>query len=70
MGYIEDVQFLLKKRNTSYSDLLDTLLSLEREHAIIKLKIQMGFSEDIRSLWKIAKIADRIKLKIEKKLSE
>jgi len=70
MGYIEDVQLLLKNPNTTYPDLLDTLLSLEREHAIIKLKIQMGFSEDIKSLWKIAKIADRIRQKIDKKLNE
>jgi len=70
MSYIEDVQSLLKNPDITYSDLLETLLSLEREHAIIKLKIQLGFSEDIKTVWKIAKLADRIKLKIEKKLSE
>jgi len=70
MGYIEDVQSLLEKSDVTYSDLLDTLLGLEREHAVIKLKIKMGFSEDIKTLWKIGKIADRIKLKLEKKLNE
>jgi len=70
MSYIEDIRSLLKKPNTTYQDLLETLISLEREHAIIKLKIQLGFSEDIRTVWKIAKLADRIKLKIEKKLNE
>ena len=70
MGYIEDVRGLLKKEDVTYLDLLDTLLGLEREHAILKLKIQMGFSEDIRALWKITKLYDRIKIKIEKKLNE
>jgi hypothetical protein len=70
MSYIEDVRSLLENPNTTYPDLLETLLSLEREHAVIKIKIKMGFSEDIKSLWQIAKIADRIKLKLEKKLNE
>jgi hypothetical protein len=71
MGYIEDVRSLLKKQDdVTYSDLLDTLLGLEREHAILKLKIQMGLSKDIKTLWKITALYDRIKIKVEKKLNE
>jgi hypothetical protein len=70
MSYIEDVQCLVKKSSTTYLDLLEILLGLEREHHELKFKIKMGLSNDIKTLWKIAKLADRIKVKIEKKLNE
>jgi hypothetical protein len=78
MGYIEDVQSLLeKKSNTTYVELLELLISLEREHSARKVKIALGVRSDIEELchdmeivWKIGEIASRVRLTIEKKLNE
>jgi hypothetical protein len=77
MGYIEDVRYLLKNKNITYSDFLDVLINLEREHAtrIVYQKFGVsdsieGLTEDIKTLQKITKIADRLEKKIKKKLSE
>lgn len=77
MGYIEDVRALLKKSDTTYLELLDLLIGLEREHAGRTVKIKLGvrsdieeLSQDMETIWKIGKIANRLRRKIEKKLSE
>jgi hypothetical protein len=77
MGYIEDVQTLLDAEEVSYKDFLDTLISLEREHATRIAKIKMGVSYSIEELstdmtvvWKIGELANRLRIKIEKKLEE
>ena len=72
MSSIEDLKDMLKKEEVSYPDLLDILIKLERVHATTRLKIQMGlaFSPEMEIVWKISEVADRIRLKIEKKLNE
>jgi hypothetical protein len=76
----EEVQDLLDKAKTgsvNYVDLLDLLLKLEKQHTKLITKIQLGVRENMASLkehmetsWKIAEIANRLRVKIEKKLNE
>ncbi len=77
MGYIEDIQSLLETKEVDYIKFLDTLISLEREHATRIAKIKMGvkfdleeLSTDMETVWKISAIANRLRKKIEKKLNE
>lgn len=77
MGYIEDVRSLLKKPKITYPELLELLLNLEREQTTRLTKIALGVRNDIeencndmRTVWKIRKIANRLQEKINKKLSE
>ena len=60
---------LLADSNASYIDLLESLCDLEREYGHIKNGIILGAREDVESLWRIAEIADKIKLKIQTKLT-
>ena len=66
-----------KQSRYYYPDLLDLLISLEREHAGRTAKIKLGvrsdieeLSSDMKTVWKIGKIAARLRIKIEKKLKE
>jgi len=73
MGSLEDVKDLLKNPDgVNRRDFLDVLIKLEREHAVtlFKVKIGLGFSEEMINVWKIAKIANRIRIKVEKELDK
>jgi hypothetical protein len=75
--YIQDIKSLLEKEEVTYVEFLDELIKLERMHAVMILKIKMGLRNDIKGLtaemetiWKIGEIANRIRVKIKKKLNE
>jgi hypothetical protein len=77
MSYIEDVRSFLRKKNITYPDLLQLLIELERAHAQATLKISMGLRgdardsyEDMQNAIKMGRIANRLKKKINKKLTE
>jgi hypothetical protein len=77
MSYIEDVRALLRKKSTTYPDLLNTLISLQREHAVRITKLNMGLrndieelTEEVKTLQQILKISNRLQQKLEKKLNE
>jgi hypothetical protein len=70
-----EVKDLLNNRdNTSYPDLLDLLIKIERIHATTLLKISMGvggeFQKEMKGSFVAARIANRIRTKLEKKLNE
>jgi len=79
MDSLEDVRDLLKKsKSTSvdYLELLDLLIKLEKQHTRLLTKIQLGVREDMSTLtehmeksWKIAEIATRLRVTVEKKLN-
>jgi hypothetical protein len=80
MDHLQDVKDLLTKArdgSVDYIDLLDLLIKLEKEHSTLITKIQLGVREDMSTLtqsmeiaWKIAAIATRLRVKVEKKLKE
>jgi len=67
---LQQAKEMLKNSEVKYVDLLDSLCDLEREYGHIKNAIILGAREDVESLWRIAQVADKIKLKIAKKLEE
>lgn len=72
-SYIQDIQEakdLLENPKATYVQLLEKLCELERLYGELKKLIQMGFDEDIRTLWKIGKVADKIKFKIKHRVKE
>lgn len=74
MSGIDDVRALLRQQEITYPDLLRLLIKLEREHATTRLKIQTGLSgqaeRDMKTVWAIERLANRIQIKVEKKLNE
>ena len=74
MNSIDDLRELLKQKEVTYPDLLNILILLEREHATIYLKVQAGIigepEKNLRTAWAMARLADRIRIKVEKKLNE
>jgi hypothetical protein len=80
MNPFQEVRDLLDKAKSvgvDYVDLLDLLIKLEKQDTRLRTKIQLGVRENMSSLtenmetaWKIAEIASRLRLKIEKKLNE
>lgn len=75
MNSIDDLRSLLKKKEKiTYPDLLEILLMLERESAITRVKIKAGLTaepkKDMKFVWASNRLADRIRIKIEKKLNK
>jgi hypothetical protein len=73
--YIQDIQRakdLLEDPKATYVQLLDQLCELERFYGELKklIKMGLGLKEDMITLWKIRKVADKIKFKIKHRVKE
>jgi hypothetical protein len=69
MSYLEEAKSLLEAEKTTFSLLLDKLCEVRREHGNLKTEIKLGLSEDMKTLWQIFEIEDKIKSKIEKRVN-
>jgi hypothetical protein len=70
MSYLEEAKSLLEAEKTTFSLLLDKLCEIKREHGNLKTEIKLGLSEDMRTLWQIFEIEDKIKFKILQRVNE
>lgn len=73
MSYIQEIQEakdLLEDPKATFVQLLEKLCELERLYSELKMLIKMGFHEDIRTLWKISSVANKIKFKIKRRVKE
>lgn len=64
MGYLEEAKSLLVAEKITFSLLLDKLCELKRENGNLKTEIKLGLSEDMKTLWQIFEVEDKLKLKI------
>lgn len=70
MSYLEEAKSLLEAEKTTFSLLLDKLCEIRREHGNLKTEIKLGLSEDIKTLWQIFEVEDRIKSRILQRVNE
>jgi hypothetical protein len=70
MSYIEEAKDLLKNKKATFVELLAKLCELEREYGELKHKIKVGLSTDGKTLLETASIANRIRLKITRRVQE
>lgn len=64
MSYLEEAKSLLVAENITFSLLLDKLCELRREHGNLRTEIKLGLSEDMKTLWQIFGVEDKLKSKI------
>jgi hypothetical protein len=64
MSYLEEAKSLLEAEKTTFSLLLDKLCELKREHGNLKTEIKLGLSEDMKTLWQIFEVEDKLKSRI------
>jgi hypothetical protein len=64
MSYLEEGKSLLEAEKTTFSLLLDKLCELKREHGNLKTEIKLGLSEDMKTLWQIFEVEDKLKSRI------
>jgi len=70
MSYLEEAKSLLEAEKTTFSLLLDKLCELKREHGNLKTEIKLGLSEDMKTLWQIFEVEDKIKSRILQSVSK
>lgn len=64
MSYLEEAKSLVEAEKTTFSLLLDKLCELKRENGNLKTEIKLGLSEDMKTLWQIFQVEDKLKSRI------
>lgn len=70
MGYIQEAKDLLKDEKTTFVGLLAKLCELEREYGELKHKIKVGLSTDGKTLLETASLANKIRVRITRRVQE
>lgn len=70
MSYLEEAKSLLEAEKTTFSLLLDKLCEIKREHGNLKTSIKLALSEDMKTLWQIFEIEDKIKSRILQRVAK